>query len=601
MSHLDARSRLSVRLVCSALRRLVVNGQHVTIHVKNFYSVKVRASPRVLALMHSFEPSLAKLERERRDLQGGDASTRKLAQFDHTKSWMISQYMEGLAPDAVSLTIGQAWNYEEARVDGGCRMLYKPHVLLSRMPLLASVETVGSLDVESIVELGGLRNFSSLITDYLDPMLLHLLGNTVVLTQLEISAGLGRRGDAQADADGTWQTMGVLRGSNFSGLKDLSISCDASWVGCIAQLTALTALRIDFFGEGSLLGVTRLTGLSSLTLWAETILESLHHNDRHLYQGLSALTALSSLSLSWGHRRIRWHPVPESSDLSVLSHLKQLRMFYCDALNNAPTFGRGNFLPMEMRCVHTATALTWLELNFDGEFWLDMEEEHLQALQVTVASLALLAEVEITTFSSYDPDDQIPCEHIQLYSSPFAVFAAAPNIRVLSLGVLCYQCDEGRPVLGDDASIRHVHAEKVLGSVGVLTCLQKLEFGQGRRQVELPGCDGLLQELPPHGLTSLRLRVRIVTAPLIQAILRFKYLQELVLRADHVALNSLELLSNMACLTSLRVTLSDVFPRARGTRLHDRHGPYIHCNRLQDQILQNARLRGVKGEVELPW
>lgn len=593
MSQLDTRSRLSVRLVCLTLRRLVAAGQHVNIHVDNFYTVKVRVSPRVLMLMHNFEPRLADLEPDRCTEQSRAASTLEVALFDRTKSLLISQYLEQLAPDVVSLTVGPAWCHGDAHFDGGCKMRYKPHMLLSQMPLLASLKVDGHLGMEIVTKLSRLRNLSIVMTGFLDPKLLNELGKAVRLNHLcfRPTAGRGRRGNGQTDVNDTVQTMQVLAGSNFSGLEALCISCHVSGVGAITLLTALKDLNLNFHGErsGSLLKVSRLTGLRRLQLVAEVVPKTLSDRDVHLYQGLSALTHLTALTLRWGFSW-RWHPVPQSSDLSVLSHLKQLRTFSCDTLNSGLSFGEIDALPLELRFLRTATALTSLTLTVTCWVWLEMEEGSLGSFQRALARLPLLSEVHITTSSLSEPYPYIPCMHIQLYSPPLFIFSAAPNIRVLSLGVRCQQCDKGKQVYIE--RVRYlVDTQRTLDCIGALSSLRKLELGNSSSTVEFPGCGALLERLLPQGLTSLTLRVHSVTVTLMQTVARFTDLQELVIMADHVALNSFEKISSMTCLTSVRITGS--MPASAASAMAS------NSSRLRAQILENARLFGVKGEVQL--
>lgn len=432
MSFLGTLSLAAVRLTCRALRESATSKRGiVTIKVPGWFTAKARATPRVLNFIYTMASLRARLE-EGRHGAGGEETLGLGPHHWHTRTWLQSEMLAGVAPMVEFLCIGDRWRLsaDQQGAEFARQLLYEPHIQLSKMLVLKSMRVQRPLDRATLHELVSLRHIKRLELMLLDPELSHeyviqQICSMPALTWLDL--GTGGVAEEGQDGQGEWfnfQSLGMLASGRLAALKHLAIPLpveELQHLNVLSALTALTSLRVQTSeSNGNWSSLASLTGLKQLE---SEVIKGANLADLSADSALTPLTFLRGLThLDIASLTAGWE-VPEVCimqwDLSVFSHLTALHVLRCNLFQDAQ-LAVGDPLPVQLRFLVTATALEELDLGFPGSFWT-LPRDSILAMQQAVSSLTSLRTVNI----------RIEDDELMHYSSPMAAFAAATSIQTL--------------------------------------------------------------------------------------------------------------------------------------------------------------------------
>lgn len=222
-------SLAAVRLTCQALRRATANDRRqLVIHVPGWYTVKARASPRVLSLMHDMETAIRELD------EGGQGVGREGGRdcgppgHKPTRAWMQTKFLADIAPEIESFRVGALWRFsaEHLGMHPTDHVLCQPHVLLSQTSALTCLCVERWLDSSLLYVLVSLPHLACLELTAPDPT----LGHRRVMQQLRRMPALSRLSlniCSWTEQLISLETLARLAFSRGPGLHQLALSLTA--------------------------------------------------------------------------------------------------------------------------------------------------------------------------------------------------------------------------------------------------------------------------------------------------------------------------------------------------------------------------------------
>lgn len=516
--------------------------------------------------------------------------------YRHTRRWLHLQLLASVAPEVVSLNVGEGWLKMQPNSD---ELMHKPQHLLAQIPLLEALDLWLEPSRAVLHELQALRLLTRLhLGRAPQKREIQRICSTLALEELDIGQVSGRAADV-AQGYCSRLLLDQLALGKTSGLQKLSLSLPGREVrdlSRLAGLSSLTELEVRVWGPPCDIGeLTTLTGLKGLCITVMVRPRGVHmpageENAQTVatLSPLSALTALTMLDLTkLGTTLVDPRAVPPSvSALSCLTALRVLRGSFFDV----PEFVEGDALPVQLHFLRTAPALEELDLGFKGPFW-SLPSAAGCAMRASVSALTSLKQVRIVLHS--------PFENRQSnYYAPLAAFASAASIERLTYS---YWAEDSVEEVPSSEAIA-----QALGCFTALTKLQSLHLAGLKRNGFTPACvdhglipggAGMLGSLPSTRLTYLHLQVDAATPLLMEQIARFGNLRDLTLVCNSVSLGCVDPLFHLKCLTKVQLTASGDAMRAE----------YGGCAstikaevaRLKSAILEYCRVVGRFAHVQL--
>lgn len=558
LSLLDTESRAAARLTCKKLKDEICY-QHVHMQVPDWYPAEAPISRRLMTLVPSFESSLAKLtsssdlfKRQAPPLLGqGHVG---YGQEETLRFFVLSEYLSNVACELTHLAIHSRWLSEYTLFNYS--KFIKPgqvHYSLSHMPLLASIHVDGCLDLDAIKVLEKLGKIVCVQMAELPSVeVVEALCSTLSLSRLDLGFdfpqlwSMGGDPTSLRGADDYQRMIVALSCQRLAGLQDLSMPCPSPAVQHLSALTRLTALSIRMWGSMAVLeDLTILTRLEKLLIDGCDCLPQ-----RQRFRSLLPLTALSRLTML--DLFFPWRGITDKeSELAVLSELTTLQIFwYCaiqdiDDTDADPLPEDGDPIPVQLRVLSSATALTQLHLWFATSFWKGMSVSQSEAIHASVCGLHCLKDLKVWIYS----DGATPSQ-LDSYFSPLLVFDGAATLHVLRYEL------RGAKDTGDARGLAR-------GCLTAMTQLRTLVIGKDHMETRIlpsrnvvPNCVALLKGLRSIQLTSLNLVVETATWDLLQEITRFGNLKQLRMSTHDIDGGCLDRFSNLTRLTLLDLEVS---------------------------------------------